>query len=134
MVLAARRGSVVGGAGLRRVSKALLNLDDLELLEDSGLAHYVPNTSAADPRLLFPNGQLVQTYCKEHLLPDLITRLPSDDRKLGKIRAVLEGVLQGKSIARIAREHHQSREHWARTHWKRAVEMCVISLRRASSK
>ena len=62
---------------------------------------------------------------RTHLLTaatELANRLQGDG-KVAILRAVLEGVCAGKSIAQIAREHGKTREHFSRTYWVQATAL-----------
>lgn len=74
---------------------------------------------SADRRSVFADGEaLNEMLCQ--VVEGLIERLAGTGR-IALIRATLEGVARGESIARIARDHGKTREWWSRHYWKLAV-------------
>jgi len=110
------------------VAKALLDFDDLASLSDNPLCE-LPDVEegASNSRALFAEGVTLQAVLKS-AVADVIDRLPPGDPRMERIRATLQGVLQSRSIAQIARQHGRSREYWSRSYWKRAVNLVAREL------
>ncbi len=118
------------------VGQALLNLDDPYWLEDSPLAELLPAVSdrCLDRTKLFIRGITLSEYLRE-VVQTVIIRLEGNG-KIGILRDALQGVVAGKSIAQVAREHRLTREHFSRHYWSLAVRLVteeIVSLNKEQS-
>ena len=109
------------------IAQALLHLADAPWLADSPLVHLpgVQRRCQGSTRL-FAEGHALAAYLRE-TVSSLVERLDGDGKE-GVLRAVLEGVCAGKSIAAIAREHGKTREHYSRSYWPLAVQLVVADI------
>lgn len=105
------------------VASALRHLHDLATLSDSPLCE-LPEVQemARHSRAIFAEARELRDQLTE-LVSDVIRRLPEDDMISRQVRATLQGILDGRTIAAVAREHGKSRECWSRTRWKQAAEL-----------
>lgn len=110
------------------VGVALLRFDDLAWLSDCRLCE-LPQVQerARSSRALFAEGIALRELldCAARAVMD---RLPPGDPRLERVRFTLNGVLQGQSIAALARSQGKSREYWSRTVWRRAVALVTREL------
>ncbi len=102
------------------VAEALHHLGDVIALENSILIE-LPEVRrrSVDRRSVFADGEALNEVLSE-IVEGLILRLTGLGR-IALIRATLEGVARGESIARIARDQGKTREWWSRHYWKLAV-------------
>ena len=109
------------------VSQALLHLDDPAWLADSPLVHLAEVAKrATGSDKLFADGHALAATLSS-VVAVVVSRLEGGGR-LGRIRAALAGVAEGKSIAAVARAQKLSREHFARAYWPQAVGLVADEL------
>ena len=117
------------GPGLTAdVGHAMLRFNDLAWLSESRLCE-LPQVQerARSSRALFAEGIALRELldCAAQAVMD---RLPPGDPRLERVRFTLNGVLQGQSIAALARSQGKSREYWSRTVWRAAVGLVTREL------
>jgi hypothetical protein len=110
------------------VATAMLHFHDLAWLAESELCELSQvQTLARGSHVLFAEGialrQLLESSAKT-----VLDRLPRGDRRLDRIRFTLEGVLEGRSIAALAREQGRTREYWSRSVWREAAALVAREL------
>jgi DNA-binding phage protein len=122
-----QKGSLTGSLFAGSVGEALLHLQDPMWLDDSPLVELteVQRLSKTDAHL-FADGIALRTVLIE-AIDQVMKRLPNED-KPAILKATLQGVLRGQSVAAIAREHGKSREHFSRTYWRRASKLVADAL------
>jgi len=124
---------VAGSRGRTRiyvhdVSTGLRNVSNLMALSDLELARLpVVQERARTSRALFAEARVVSELLNESAR-SVLGRIPAGDARLQRVARTIEGVLAGKSIAQIAREHHCRREYWSRSVWKQAVTLIAHEL------
>ena len=102
------------------VAAALHHLGDVIALENSPLIELAEvRRRSADRRSVFADGEALNEMLYQ-IVEGLIARRTGTGR-IALIRATLEGVARGESIARIARDQGKTREWWSRHYWKLAV-------------
>lgn len=97
---------------LSTLGPAFLNLYNLPWLQDCDL--HDPPSDAVDPKVIFGRG-IAQQKRLIKALNNLGSHLPDvPDRRIGRIRATVEGLLAGRSLTSISRAEGNSREFWSR--------------------
>jgi hypothetical protein len=106
----------------------LLHFNDLAWLSESALRDLRQvQDRASRSGALFAEGLALQ-HILNAAAQVVIETLPRGDRKLERIRATLEGVMAGSSLAAVARSQGKSREYWSRYVWPEVVTLVTHEL------
>ena len=110
------------------VAAALLHFDDLAWLSESRLCELQQVQDRAHrSNALFAEGMALRGLL-EQSAHKVVDRLPAGDRRSERIRFTVNGVLDGQSIAALARTQGRSREYWSRSVWRQAVLLITREL------
>jgi hypothetical protein len=112
----------------------LLHLDDVAWLSESQLCD-LPQVveRARGSRLLFADGVALQRWLRA-VVKLVAQKLPPGDRRSERIHFTLAGVLEGRSIAALARERGKTREYWSRAVWRQAIQLVAQELLRLEAR
>ena len=128
MVRARSGRSRQSGGMAADVASALLRIDDIAWLSESPLRELRQVRERAHrSQALFAEGIALQAAIKR-AADRVEQRLPLGDRRLERIRFTLSGVIEGKSIAALARAQRRSREYWSRAVWPQVVALVAHEL------
>jgi len=121
---------------VKAIAFALRHLEAVdEYLEDSPLVRTpLIRRRSGHSQLLFARGGALRDELLE-IVGLLLERLPSPGtERIRRIRGTLAGVvLEGRSIADIAREHGRLRESWSRGPWRAAVKIVAAEFIRRNA-